>query len=517
MIGNRPDGTTSRQSLETTTLPEEGRASTRNRILRNVSALGLGQIFTWIASAGLIGLLPRYLGDENLGKFTAAVSLTDLCGLIAGLGITDFLIKEVAREGEASRSTVLNALAMRLPLILVACGLAALATVLLGYDALTQHVVLLLCINVALSSVGSVLSGVLQGMQEMRWAALIGAVSKGAVFLLVWYFLVVRGDGVVGVALAWDISNAIGVAGLLLVLCRRRAFGGHVDVRTWRPIFVGSIPFAVWQSALMVYGQVGVILLSLFASDAVVGWHGAAFRIIGIPIFVPVIIASAVFPVLSQSARRDLVEFRSIAQKSLEAILVLTVPMTVGTMAIAEPLLGFLHYPPEFRGSIPSIMILAAHIPLVGAGMIIGNVLNALDRQRLWATTGVVAAVLNPGLNLILIPLADRAFENGAIGVAISTFLTELFMIGMGLWLVRGRAFDRRTLFFGLKCVAASLMMAGVVWALPRDLFLPIAVIIGGIAYLAISLILGTISRGDIRLVRAYVLHRQTGPAQAAA
>jgi len=61
-------------------------SSSRTRILRNISALGVGQIFTWISTAALISLLPRYLGDQNLGKFTAAVSLTDLCGLLAGLG-----------------------------------------------------------------------------------------------------------------------------------------------------------------------------------------------------------------------------------------------------------------------------------------------------------------------------------------------------------------------------------------------------------------------------------------------
>jgi O-antigen/teichoic acid export membrane protein len=476
------------------------------RIVHNISVLGFGQIFTWLTTMGLVALLPRYLGDENLGKLATAVSLTDLAGLIASMGITSYLTKEVARKASSDHPEILNALASRLPLALLAAAASAVAASALGFDDETRQIVYLLCINIVLSALGGVLLGALQGMQEMQPVAIVGALSKGVYLALVAVGLL-GGHGLVGVAIASNIAGAVTVVGYLVPLVRRGALRGPIDMRTWRVLIVGSLPFFIWQAALMVYGQVDVILLQQLTRDAVVGWYVAAYRIVGIPVFVPVIVAAAVFPALSQAVGRDLSRFVSLARKSLHLVLLLTIPMAIGIMVTAERILDFLSYPDAFRNSIPLIMILAIHIPLVGADMVIGNVLNSRDRQRRWAMTGVAAAVLNPSLNFLLIPYFDQAFANGAIGAATSTVLTELFMMVMGLWLLRGSVFDRSSLLFGFKCFAGALGMTGAV-LLMRELPLPLTVIVGAATYATVSVAIGTVALTDLRVLGGYLRQR---------
>jgi O-antigen/teichoic acid export membrane protein len=496
----RPDGAT------VDAPPKENGFSSRARIMQNISALGFGQIFTWISTAGLTVLLPRHLGDEGLGKFTTAASLTDLCGLLASLGITGYLVKEVARKGMDARSEILNALALRVPLTIGACGLAVASAALLGYDTLTTQLVYLLCLNIAFSALSTVLAAALHGMQEMRPAALISAMSKGLLLALV-ALVLYQGYGLIGVMMAYNVAAAAALLAYLIVLARRGGLGGQLDLRTWRVILLGSLPFFVWQSAVLVYGQLDVILLAHYTRDAVVGWYGAAYRIIGIPVFVPTIIAAAVYPALSRTAEQDPAEFRRIAQRSMRAVLLLTVPIALGTMVIAAPLIEFLRYPDEFRNSIPLIVILASHMPMAGAGVILGHVLIARDLQRSWAITGVIAAVLNPSLNMLLIPYFDMSLNNGGIGAAVATILTELFMTTVGFRLLAGIVFDWTDLAFGLRCLAAGLLMSGVVWH-ALDLFLPLTVAIGALVYFATAFAIGTISVQDIRLVRSYMLHR---------
>src|SRR3954451_20898400 len=99
------------------------------RIIRNVLVLGVGQIFTWVSAAGMAVLLPRYLGDVNLGRLSLAFSFTQLFGMVASLGISTYLVREVARGGKGASPLVLNAMIMRLPLsIAAAMGAAASAT-----------------------------------------------------------------------------------------------------------------------------------------------------------------------------------------------------------------------------------------------------------------------------------------------------------------------------------------------------------------------------------------------------
>ena len=498
--------TVSPPALDTAAVAESAQGSSGARIVRNVSALGVGQIFTWLTTMGLVALLPRYLGDANLGKLAAAISLTDLCGLIAGLGITTYLTKEIARKGTEGRADILNALVTRAPLAFVAAVGAAVAALALGYDPLTQQVVLLLCLNLVLTALSGVLLGALQGMQDMRPVALVGALSK-ALYLGLVALALVNGGGLVGVAIATDIAAVVTVIGYAIPLARRGALRGPVDVTTWRRLIVGSLPFFVWQAALMVYGQVDIILLHQLTRDAVVGWYVAAYRIIGIPVFVPVIVAAAVFPTLAQSAGRVGPHFANLARSSMQVVLLLTIPMALGTIVIAERLMDFLQYPVEFRNSIPLIVILSMHIPLVGADMVIGNVLNARDRQRRWAAAGVGAALLNPALNVLLIPLTDRVYQNGAIGAALATVLTEIFMMVVGLVLLKGTIFNLSTLQFGVKCLLAGAVMSGVVW-LARDAPLPLTVMLGAVVYGLVALALRVVSVRDLGVVRTYVSQR---------
>lgn len=476
------------------------------RLVRNVLALGIGQVFTLLFSSVLTVLLPRYLGDEKLGKTATAASLTGLCGLLASLGIGSYLAKEVARRGPRGHVSVANALATRAPLTAVACLLALGVAALLGYDPLTQRLVAIYCLGIVFGSVAGVLVGTLQGLQEMRWVALGDVVGKA--LLLAGVIAVVHGDrGLVALAVVWQLTGLGSIAVYLLPLYRRGALGGQFDRHGWRALVTGSLPFFIWQASLMVYGQIDVVLLSIFSHAAVIGWYSAAYRIIGIPLFIPSIITNVCYPAMSHSAVHNRQSFRALAGRSLHVVLLFSIPMAVGIIVLCGPLLSFFRYPHEFQNSIPLIIILALHVPLVGVDLIVGTALNALDRQRAWALTGVAAAVLNPAVNMLFIPVFERYLQNGAVGAAIVTVLTEVFMMLMGLRLLRGEVFDRSSLVVGLKCLVAALVMAGAVWLL-RELFLPFTVLAGACVYFALSFVLGTVSLRDLRLLRAYMLHR---------
>src|SRR5918993_984970 len=63
-----------------------------SRIVGNALALILARPLTWLSTIGLTILLPRYLGDVNLGKFNLAFVFADWCGLLVSLGISRYLV-----------------------------------------------------------------------------------------------------------------------------------------------------------------------------------------------------------------------------------------------------------------------------------------------------------------------------------------------------------------------------------------------------------------------------------------
>jgi O-antigen/teichoic acid export membrane protein len=142
--------------------------------------------------------------------------------------------------------------------------------------------------------------------------------------------------------------------------------------------------------------------------------------------------------------------------------------------------------------------------------------MNAVDRQRTWALTGVAAAVFNPAINFVLIPYFDRVHGNGAIGAATSTVFTELFMMTAALIYLRGSVFDAATRSVALRCAVSGALMVGTV-GLARGLPLPLSVLIGGATSGTATLALGVIRLSDVNDLRRYVTSRAAAGAPASA
>jgi PST family polysaccharide transporter len=125
------------------------------------------------------------------------------------------------------------------------------------------------------------------------------------------------------------------------------------------------------------YGGIDRILLGFFVSSSELGWYGAAYRIIGIPIFIPNLVITPLFPALSRSQQEPDALRRVIAQV-LRAVLVLMVPLSAAICVLAPEIPTLLGWPADFENSVPLMQILSIQVPIVGFDMVLGAVLMSL-------------------------------------------------------------------------------------------------------------------------------------------
>jgi len=165
------------------------------------------------------------------------------------------------------------------------------------------------------------------------------------------------------------------------------------------------------------------------------------------------------------------------------------VPVSFGTAVLSSQLVDALHYPVDFENMVPLVSLLALHIPIVAVTIVVASCLNAIDRQWSWVKVGVAAAVLNPALNFPLVPVTQRLYDNGAIGAAVVTLLTEIFMLAGGLALLPKNILGRPALEASARTVLAGLLM--VIAILPfRQTPLVALVLAGAIIYVASAFVL---------------------------
>ena len=116
---------------------------------------------------------------------------------------------------------------------------------------------------------------------------------------------------------------------------------------------------------------------------------------------------------------------------------------------------------------------------------------------------------LNVGLNVLLIPVAEAWYHNGAIAAAISATASELTMMALGFRLLPHGVLDRSVLHTFLKALLGSGVMGGVVWSL-GSLDLIVVVAIGFLVYGAFSFASRLIEKEDLALVGGIIKQRRS-------
>ena len=458
----------------------------------------LSQFATQLVTLLFLAVAPKYLGDTSYGELAFAVTFVGFFAVVANLGTKTFLVRKIARSPDLLGRYLVNSCAMKIELGLVLSCLAAALALILGYS---ERIVLLVeigCIGMIFAALTDVLQGGLQARERMGEMALWGALQQYVIVGLIIAVLVTHVGGAVWVMAIVSVGQAISVAAYGYKLWPEMRGESVLELRVWRDVLVGGLPFVLWTGILMIYGSIDIIMLQSMSGSTTVGWYNLAYTWVGIPIAIPTILMTVFLPQLSTMAIRNPRSFRWKVNQTLCATVLICTPMAVGVALVAGNLLSLLGYPSGYHHAIVLIQILAVHIPIVAIDMIMSTALIAKDRQKAWVVVGIVAAVFNPLVNLAAIPWAMHRFSNGAIGASIVTVLTELVMLAGAIILRPAGVMNRATVLYILRCAIASLAMIPPVIAI-AGASLPAKIAVGVAVFTVAAFALRVVSIKELR------------------
>jgi O-antigen/teichoic acid export membrane protein len=231
--------------------------------------------------------------------------------------------------------------------------------------------------------------------------------------------------------------------------------------------------------------------------------------------FLPVLVQTAWLPRLVAAFGRSRRTLHETARAPVELLLLLSMPVAAGTVVVASALIHAM-FGPAFAHAVPVLIVLALCIPPLYLNIILSSVLVAEKRQATWTMVMAGATAVNPLLNLVLIPLTEHRFHNGAIGAGISLVLTELLMTGVGVLLVGRHVFEGRMVRrWALVCVASAAMVAAAQLAQPFGTAL--SVLAGFTTFGILVLALRIVSPDEVALARSGIarLRARLGKSQA--
>jgi O-antigen/teichoic acid export membrane protein len=387
------------------------------KILWNTGAQIAGKLVVLASMLLAVRLTTEYLGPAGFGEYAIVLALSPVLFIVAELGLSSLLARELVRRPEARDELAGTMLGFRLVGSAFVVGLALAAVPFLPYDRDVRIGVAIAAAGVLLLSLSSFVVAFFQVELRLELVALmdvVTAVVTGALVIAVTQ-LDLGFFALVGVAPAAAAINL--VVGFVLV---RRFWSPRVRLSKTllRPLLGAAVPIALVTTLSMLHFKIDAVLLSLLRPAEDVGVYNVAYRFFEYSLVLPGIFMAAVFPILTRALASNRGEAREVIEKARDAVLLVAVPLALATFVLAPVLVDLVA--PGFDEAVTPLRLLSLGLVFAFANSVVAGAALALDRQR--ALVGVTAAglALNVALNLLLIPRYSYS------GAAAATVVTEI-------------------------------------------------------------------------------------------
>jgi len=435
-------------------------------------------------------LVARTLGPHDFGRFQFALALTLLLSFVVMLGLPKLLVRELARDPDGAVTRIDSALFI----CLVAGGVVGGPLLGIGWLAGADMSLLLMAgLTMIADSMARIVMSLFWAVERMRYEAVAVGIQESA--FVTFTLLVLAADGgVEGVMLAYLTSRAVGfvvawviAATKLSCPARPRRHAGVV-----RPMLKATVPFAIDDGLSLAYVRIDAVLLGVFKGPTAVGLYQSATNLVLYLNVLPRMLNMSMYPQMSRAWPDHPLALRHLRDASLRLLGAVAIPITVGSFLLAPEIFGTL-YGPKFEPAVRFYQLLVLVIPLRILGNTLGTAITSVNRQAQRAFIVGVAAALNLGLNLILIPMWSID------GAVVATLVTESWVFLAYAVLLR-RALGPSHLFSAVAAPSlACVPLALVVTALsPAPLAL--LIVAGAAAYVValIGIVLVTMPRPDL-------------------
>ena len=279
----------------------------------------------------------------------------------------------------------------------------------------------------ALFTASALVSALLKGHNNFAAEALWRAVTRTTTALAAGVVLLFPSPGPAAVFLGL-------LAGQALALCTPfvRPLAVRPRLAPSRDVYGPCAAFLCISAATTIYFRCDIVLLRQLTPDpAAVGNYAAAYRLIEGVIMLATPLAHIFFRRLRVSLD-DAAAFKRSFLLMVGVMVGLSVCATIGALVLG-PYILTLAFGDKYADAVPLLAWLLASLPFILPNYVLTQALVALGRERAYAVVTVVAAFLNIGLNLLLIP------HMAAKGAALATVATEAALCaGLALSFVKG-------------------------------------------------------------------------------
>ncbi|MFN7979331.1 MAG: polysaccharide biosynthesis C-terminal domain-containing protein [Vicinamibacterales bacterium] len=447
-------------------------------------ALALGEALARLVAFGTTVYLARVLGPGLYGVVAVAAGVLLYLTQIADAGVELAGMTDAAGGPARAAAVAGRVIAVRLGVVAVLLALVwplgwwgmtqpdgavlALSTLALPFTALSVRWIYLglerptpvAVSRIVADLVGAALTfALVRSATDVRWAPVATAIGLG-----------------VGTALLHRGLPALGV--------RLRAATDHNRVTA---LLARGRRLVLFTLLGLVLYNVDLLILRVLRGETAAGQYAAAYVLISFCANLMIAYSHTVLPAMARDAAPTPATASAYGTGMVVAWIV-TLPVAVGG-ALVAPWLVTLLFGSAYAEGAPALQVLVLSVPIAALREMAVAALIARHRESSLLTVNSVAAVVNVGLNLWLIPRA------GVVGAAWATVVSEIVRLIVAAMAVGTAVPGARPWQSLARVTAAGAGMGLAVWA-SGTAASPLALVVGGLAYPLLLLATGSVAVG---------------------
>lgn len=375
----------------------------------------------------------RILMAKGIGEVNFFQSIIQYVLLITSLGIPMYAIREIAkiRDDRAKRNkTVVEILLLNLILTFFGYCLIFILIVFIEKIQLNIPLFLILSLSIILTTIGC--DWFYQGIEDFKYITIRGIIVRTTA--LIFLFLTVKTEKDL---LYYAVCLIIGsLGGNVFNFFRLRKFINISEIfskeikpfRHLKPV----LRIFVLNLIISIYINLNVIMLGFMKNNESVGFFTAATKLTQVIIAMVTSLGTVLLPRMSNMiSNNQLTEFSQLAQKSLNFIIICTLPITLGLILLSNYIIP-IFCGDSYTDAILTLKILAPVILFIGVSNVIGiQILYPQGHERVVIIATALGAFTNILLNFWLIP---KYSQNGA---AVATIIAEFVVTFVMCWIGR--------------------------------------------------------------------------------
>jgi len=373
-----------------------------------------------ISSVVFIALFSRYVGVEQFGQYSYALSIAALLSGLVAFGLDAWAIREVAQSPTLSATIIGRSLFIQVTLALLSLLGLAVYWNWVSPDPNLLWIVLIVAGYVFLDTMSLLLISVFRAREKMEYET--AAVTAGNLAMValtaVGILLRVSVNGLlVLIATSYALKFVVIVyyarqkCGLVGVLLQTRPAWGQI--KTGLPFFLSSIGNTIYMS----YPRLVLGALGSFQS---VGLYAAAEKVVLLISVFAGVLDVVLYPIFVKQMQRSVREFARAYERTADLVLVVGLLLAIGLSGLMPEIIWML-FGSSYKNALPITLLLVPSISMSISGYVNGRAMFVLRKERLMSVLIIGTALAGFLLASVSVNML------GAMGVALSVLLSAAF------------------------------------------------------------------------------------------